>query len=60
MFMHRTRRGTAVMQWVVVAALITLALIAGVTLVGSRANTKLNQTATDVSSPSSLTQRFGS
>jgi Flp pilus assembly pilin Flp len=54
------RRGTTNVQWAVVAALIALALVAGVTLVGTRTNTKLNQTASDVASPSALTQRFGS
>jgi len=60
MFMHRIRRGTSVVQWVVVAALVTLAIVAGVTLVGTRTNNKMNQTASDVGNPSSLTQRFGS
>jgi Flp pilus assembly pilin Flp len=60
MFMHRIRRGTSVVQWVVVAALVTLAIVAGVTLVGTRTNNKMNQTASDVGNPSALTQRFGS
>jgi len=60
MSMHQIRRGKAVAQWVVVAALLTLAIVASVTLLGSRTNNKLNQTATDVANPSSLTQRFGS
>jgi len=59
MSLHSIRRGTAVTQWVVVAALIALAVVAGITLVGTRANTKLNQTATDVANPSSLKTRFG-
>src|SRR5260370_1454564 len=46
MRMRLVHRGKAVAQWVVVAAIITLALVAGVTLLGTRANTKLNQTAT--------------
>jgi len=54
------RRGTAVTQWVVVAAIIVLALVAGVTLLGTRANTKLNETATDVANPKTLITRFGS
>jgi Flp pilus assembly pilin Flp len=53
------RRGKAVAQWVVVAGIIALALVAGVTSLGSRANTKLDQTATDVANPTSLTTRFG-
>jgi len=60
MFMYRSRRGQAVMQWVVVAALLALAIIAGVTLMGTRTNNKLNQTASDVGNPKALTQRFGS
>lgn len=54
------RRGTAVTQWVVVAALIVLALIGSVALLGTRANNKLNETATDMANPQSLTTRFGS
>jgi Flp pilus assembly pilin Flp len=54
------RRGASVMQWVVVAAALVLVIVAGITLVGTRTSTKLNQTATDVASPSSLTTRFGS
>lgn len=53
------RRGKAVAQWVVVAALLALAILAGVTSLGTRANNKLNQTATDVGNPTSLTTRFG-
>jgi len=60
MFMHRIRRGKAIAQWVVVAALLALAIVAGVTLLGTRTNNKLNQTASDVGNPSALTQRFGS
>jgi hypothetical protein len=41
-------------------ALIALAAIAGVTLLGTRTNTKLGQTATDMANPQSLTTRFGS
>ena len=52
------RRGISAVQWTVVAAVITLVIVASVTLIGSRTNTKLNQTATDVASPSSLKQRF--
>ena len=54
------RRGIASLQFVVVAGLIFLAVIAGMTLLGSRTSTKLNQTATDVTNPAALTQRFGS
>jgi Flp pilus assembly pilin Flp len=57
---NRVRRGTSTVQWAVVAGLIALAVVAGITLVGTRTNTKLNQTATDVGNPTSLTTRFGS
>jgi Flp pilus assembly pilin Flp len=60
MLRRRFRAGVAVVQWVVVAAAIVLALVAGVTLVGTQTNTKLNQTVTDVANPASLTTRFGS
>jgi Flp pilus assembly pilin Flp len=60
MLSRRIRRGMSTMQYATVAALIALAVVAGVTLVGSRANTKLNQTASDVANPAALTQRFGS
>jgi len=61
--MHRSfarRRGISTVQWCVMAALITLAVIAGVTTVGTRNSTKLNQTATDLANPKNLTTRFGS
>ncbi len=54
------RRGISLVQWCVMAALIALAVIVGVTNVGSRTSTKLNQTATDVGNPKNLTTRFGS
>jgi Flp pilus assembly pilin Flp len=57
--MHR-RRGVSLVQWVLIAAVITLSLVAGIALLGTRTNTKLNQTATDVANPQSLTTRFGS
>jgi len=54
------RRGISNFQYVLVAALIFLVVVAGVTIMGSRTNTKLNQTASDVGNPAALTQRFGS
>jgi hypothetical protein len=54
------RRGKSVVQWIVVAALIFLAVVVAATTMGTRANNKLNQTATDVGNPASLTTRFGS
>ena len=55
---HTFRRGTAVTQWVVVAALIVIALVGGAALLGTRANNKLGQTATDMANPKNLTTRF--
>lgn len=54
------RRGSTTVQWAVMAALIILAVVATVSLMGTRTSTKLNQTATDVGNPNSLTTRFGS
>jgi Flp pilus assembly pilin Flp len=57
---HFVRRGIANVQWAVVAALVFLAIVAGVTVLGSRTNTRMNQVSTDVTDPAALTQRFGS
>lgn len=54
------RRGAALVQWCVIAALIVLAVVAGVTLIGTGTNAKLGETATDMANPQSLTTRFGS
>jgi Flp pilus assembly pilin Flp len=54
------RRGVSMVQWCLIAAALVMAVIAGVTLVGGNANTKLNQTATDMANPKNLTTRFGS
>ncbi|HEY2414504.1 MAG TPA: hypothetical protein VGI40_19820 [Pirellulaceae bacterium] len=60
MLIRRIRRGMSNAQYATVLALVALAVVAGVTLIGSRANTKLGQTASDVANPAALTQRFGS
>ena len=60
MVCRKKRRGTSFVQYAVIAGLLSLAVIAGVALIGPRASTKLQQTATDVASPASLTTRFGS
>jgi Flp pilus assembly pilin Flp len=57
---HRKRRGISFVQYAVVAGLLVLVVVAGTALLGTRANTKLQQTATDVGNPTSLTTRFGS
>jgi Flp pilus assembly pilin Flp len=54
------RRGAAYIQYLVVAALIFMVIVAGFSLMSSSANTKLNQTASDVANPTNLTTRFGS
>jgi Flp pilus assembly pilin Flp len=54
------RRGISSIQWVVIAAVITLAVMATIPLLGGRTSNKLDQTATDVSDPAKLTKRFGS
>jgi Flp pilus assembly pilin Flp len=59
MLSRKVRRGISNAQYAVVLALVTLAVVAGVTLLGSGANNKLNQTASDVANPAALTQRFG-
>ena len=60
MFHRQNRTGATNVQWVVIAALISLAVVGSITLVGTRANTKLQQTVTDVGNPQNLTTRFGS
>jgi Flp pilus assembly pilin Flp len=60
MLSRRIRRGISSAQYATVLALVTLAVVAGVTLLGRGANNKLNQTASDVGNPAALTQRFGS
>jgi Flp pilus assembly pilin Flp len=57
---RRSRAGVSQVQWVVIAALITLAIVGGISVLGTNTNTKLNETATDVGNPQSLTTRFGS
>jgi Flp pilus assembly pilin Flp len=54
------RRGITAVQWCIMAALITLAVVTTVSLIGTRTSTKLSETATDVGNPANLTTRFGS
>ena len=54
------RSGIAAVQWIILAALIILVIAGTVANLGTRANVKLNQTATDVANPASLKNRFGS
>jgi len=57
---NRVRRGISSVQWAVIAGAIVLVIFASVQLIGTRTNTKLNQTVTDVGNPANLTTRFGS
>jgi hypothetical protein len=54
------RRAATIVQWCVVAAVITLVVVGSVALVGNRANNKLNESASDLTNPTDLTKRFGS
>jgi len=55
-----SRRGVSVAQYVLVAAAIFLVIVVGMATLGSKTNTKLNQSASDVANPQQLTTRFGS
>jgi outer membrane murein-binding lipoprotein Lpp len=46
-------------QWIVVASLVALVVLAGVQLIGARTSDKLNQTASDVANPANLTNHMG-
>ena len=57
---RRVRRGMGTTEWVLIAAVIALAVVGAVTLMGTRVNDELGVTAQDVADPAQLTQRFGS
>lgn len=54
------RRGVTTTQVAVVLALITLAIVATVSVLGNNTRNRMTQISTDVGNPSSLTTRFGS
>jgi Flp pilus assembly pilin Flp len=54
------RRGVTTAQWVVVAAVITLAIVAAVRNVGLNSSSSLNTTSGNIGNPSTLPARFGS
>jgi negative regulator of sigma E activity len=54
------RRGITSMQWIVVAALVVLAVFAGVQLVGQGTKSKMSQTGSDLANPVNLTKHMGS
>jgi len=57
---HSIRRGVSVVQYIMMAAAIFLVIVVGMATLGTKTNTKLNQTASDVADPKNLTTRFGS
>ena len=56
---RRARKGIGTTEWVVIAAVLVLAVVGTVSTMGSRVNGELEDTAVDVADPASLTQRFG-
>jgi Flp pilus assembly pilin Flp len=56
----RNRRGVTNVQWALLAAVISVAVIAAVRSVGTNVRTNLNSTAGNVANPSTLPGRFGS
>ncbi len=56
---RRARKGLGTTEWVLIAAVITLAIVGTVTTMGTRVNAELGTTAGDVADPAALTQRFG-
>lgn len=57
---YARRAAAAYIQWIVVASLIAMALFVGVQMVGNATNTKMGQSATDLTDPAKLTKRMGS
>ena len=55
---HRT--GKVNVQFVILAALIVCGIFGTVAFLGTKTNTKLQQTGSDLANPANLTQRFGS
>ncbi len=56
---RRVRRGLGLTEWVLIAAVIGLAVVAAVTAMGTRVQGELGVTAQEVADPASLTERFG-
>ena len=54
------RSGISAVQWIVVAALVVLAVFFTVRLVGTGSSAKMNQTASDLANPTNLTKHMGS
>ncbi len=56
---RRVRKGLGLTEWVLIAAVIALGVVGAVTLLGTRVQGELGNTAQDVADPASLPQRFG-
>jgi len=56
---RRNRKGLGTTEWVVLAAALALAVVAAVTVMGSRVDGELGTTAQDMADPTRLTTRFG-
>lgn len=54
------RQGVTAVQWAVVAAIITIGVIAGVRAIGTNTTTHMTTTAGNVANPATLPARFGS
>jgi hypothetical protein len=54
------RQATAQVQWIVVAALLVIALFAGIAAMGTATKAGMNTVAQDVGDPTKLTKQFGS
>ena len=52
------RRGITTVQMCVMLAVITLAIVGTVRVLGTNSKDKLNQTASDLATPKNLTTRF--
>jgi Flp pilus assembly pilin Flp len=56
---RRERKGMGTVEWVIVAGAIALVVVGAVSLMGTRVDGEMAQTAEDVADPARLTQRFG-
>jgi hypothetical protein len=54
----RRRRGSAEVQWIIIAVVTVVGIAATYSLLGTRTSTKLNQTGSDMADPTKLVKRF--
>jgi hypothetical protein len=52
-------KGISFVQWAVIVVAIAMGVFTTVSFIGTGANTKLNETASDMSNVSNLPSRFG-